>query len=206
MDKTSRYIPRKRPVQSRSRATYDAILDAAAQVLADQGYPASTTNKIADRAGVSIGSLYEYFPSKEAVFTALIEKHDQAMADSVVANFANIGQFSPKSFLEAVLRSRIKAALDFPIVESLLRAEIPQSLFSHQVEQTFERFAMGMRLFANTYPEQVRVRHLDTAIELGSTMVESTVRALANSDPSRLKDETLIQEFVDVMTHYILKA
>ena len=205
MTTSNRYKPRKRPIQSRSRATYDAILDAAAQVLAEEGYPASTTNKIAERAGASIGSLYEYFPSKEAIFAALIERLDQTTAESVINNFASVDQLRPEQFLEAVLRSRIEAALNYPELESLLRSEIPASLFIEQAENTFQRFSEGMRMFANSYPQLIRVRHLDTAIELGSIAVESVIRTLASSDPERLKDKVLVQEFIDMMTRYILK-
>jgi AcrR family transcriptional regulator len=67
--------PRKQPRQARSRETVEAILHAAAQVFAAQGYAGATTNHIAARAGVSIGSLYEYFPSKDALLVALTEAH-----------------------------------------------------------------------------------------------------------------------------------
>jgi AcrR family transcriptional regulator len=67
--------PRKQPLQSRSRETVHAILRAAAQVFSARGYAATTTNHIAARAGVSIGSLYEYFPSKDALLVALLEEH-----------------------------------------------------------------------------------------------------------------------------------
>jgi AcrR family transcriptional regulator len=66
---------RKSPLQARSRATLDAILTAAAQVFARHGYAAGTTNRIAERAGVSIGSLYEYFPNKDALLVAILEAH-----------------------------------------------------------------------------------------------------------------------------------
>nr|MDT0666011.1 helix-turn-helix domain-containing protein [Micromonospora sp. DSM 115978] len=66
---------RKRPVQERSRRTVEAILDAAAQLLATNGYQATTTNHVAERAGVSIGSLYQYFPNKDALLVALEDRH-----------------------------------------------------------------------------------------------------------------------------------
>ncbi|MBK6847886.1 MAG: TetR/AcrR family transcriptional regulator [Proteobacteria bacterium] len=69
--------PRKRPVQRRSLATVDQVLTAAAQVFETFGYAAGTTNRIAERAGVSVGTLYQYFPSKEAVAVALLERHIQ---------------------------------------------------------------------------------------------------------------------------------
>lgn len=70
-----RTTPRKAPRQERSRLTVEAILDAAARVFERHGYAAGTTNRIAERAGVSIGSLYQYFPNKDAILVALVEQH-----------------------------------------------------------------------------------------------------------------------------------
>jgi len=67
--------PRRSPAQSRSRGTVAVILEAAARVFAQHGYARGTTNRIAERAGVSVGSLYEYFPSKDAILVALAEAH-----------------------------------------------------------------------------------------------------------------------------------
>ncbi len=67
--------PRKQPSQARSRATVEAILTAAARIFTRRGYAAATTNHIADEAGVSVGSLYEYFPNKDALLAALMEAH-----------------------------------------------------------------------------------------------------------------------------------
>jgi AcrR family transcriptional regulator len=63
--------PRKRPRQARARATYAAIVDACAQLLAVDSYEALTTNGVAERAGVSIGTLYEYFPNRESIVATL---------------------------------------------------------------------------------------------------------------------------------------
>ncbi len=73
--------PRRTPVQRRSTATVEAIVEAAAQVFERHGYAAGTTNRIADRAGVSVGTLYQYFPNKDAILVALIERHlDEGVA------------------------------------------------------------------------------------------------------------------------------
>jgi AcrR family transcriptional regulator len=69
--KPKRAKPRKTPVQARAKATWNAILDAAAQVLLARGYEKATTDRIAERAGGSVGSVYEYFPNKESIFAAL---------------------------------------------------------------------------------------------------------------------------------------
>lgn len=73
--------PRRTPVQARAIATVEAIVEAAAQTFERLGYEGATTNRVAERAGVSIGSLYQYFPNKDALLVALIEAHlDDAVA------------------------------------------------------------------------------------------------------------------------------
>lgn len=75
MARTRDLKPRRSPLQERSQLTVSAILEAAAQVFAQHGYAAGTTNRIADRAGVSIGTLYQYFPNKDAILLALARQH-----------------------------------------------------------------------------------------------------------------------------------
>src|ERR1700733_5846515 len=83
MAKRTRTAPRKKPRQGRSQATVDAILVATARVLCATGYDRASTNRIALAAGVSVGSLYQYFPSKEALVAALVERHIDEMTSLV---------------------------------------------------------------------------------------------------------------------------
>jgi len=66
---------RRNPAQERARQTVDAIVEAAGQLLVEHGRIGVTTNAVAERAGVSIGSLYQYFPNKEAIFASLQDRH-----------------------------------------------------------------------------------------------------------------------------------
>jgi AcrR family transcriptional regulator len=70
-----RLQPRRKPRQVRAELTRDRILTAAAHVFAEHGYAAGTTNRIAERARVSIGSLYQYFPNKDAILAELLVRH-----------------------------------------------------------------------------------------------------------------------------------
>ena len=79
MAQRSPLSPRKQPRQRRAQETVDAILEAAARVFAERGHAAGTTNHIAAAAGVSVGSLYEYFPNKDAILVALVERQLDAM-------------------------------------------------------------------------------------------------------------------------------
>lgn len=77
--------PRKKPQQRRSRDTIDAIFEATIQVLLANGFDQTTTIQIADRAGVSIGSLYQYFPNKRALLAAIVGRHVGGVADATIA-------------------------------------------------------------------------------------------------------------------------
>ena len=74
---------RKKPLQTRSRQMVDALVEATAQTIAELGLPDTTTNHIAARAGVSVGSLYQYFDSKEALVSALLDRISAELAQLV---------------------------------------------------------------------------------------------------------------------------
>lgn len=75
--------PRKSPIQARSAATIEALQIAALQVLTREGLSRCTTTHIAERAGVSVGSLYQYYPNRDALFAAVLEKHLDGVAGAV---------------------------------------------------------------------------------------------------------------------------
>ena len=107
---------RRKPAQDRAKFTHDAILTAAAHVLEDEGEASFTTNKIAERAGVSIGSLYQYFPHKEAILVALAEREEQALLgkDDLRAR-AHREKLSP---LRLGIRSYIQMLPDTPLARA----------------------------------------------------------------------------------------
>ncbi len=79
----TRRSPRKKPAQERSKETVRALLQAAARILEQEGYERTSVNRIADVAGVSVGSLYQYFPTKEALVAAVAHK----LSDDMLAVF-----------------------------------------------------------------------------------------------------------------------
>jgi AcrR family transcriptional regulator len=79
-------IQRRKPSQARSRGSVDAIVEASAQVLEQHGYRAATTNRIAERAGVSVGTLYQYFNNKDEIFDSLIEREAARYLEALEQN------------------------------------------------------------------------------------------------------------------------
>src|SRR5215470_15241482 len=84
MARLPQITPRKTASQTRSRFTVDALIQATARILIKDGYDQASTNRIAAAAGVSIGSLYQYFPSKEAVVAAVTGRHAQELSQVVL--------------------------------------------------------------------------------------------------------------------------
>ena len=80
------YFMCKMPKQGRSKATIDSIISATTRILLEVGYDKSSTNKIANLAGISIGSLYEYFPGKEAIYAKVRRREDQRLFDLTMSH------------------------------------------------------------------------------------------------------------------------
>jgi len=121
--------PRRRPLQTRSRATVEAIVEAAARVFERHGYGAGTTNRIAERAGVSIGSVYQYFADKDAIVTAVTLRHIADGAEMLGPLLAGLAQddevADPEAALREVLRAMVGLHRDQPRLHRLLFEETP---------------------------------------------------------------------------------
>src|ERR1700691_6490396 len=97
--------PRKKPRQQRSQATVECILDATARVLCSTGYDRASTNRVALAAGVSVGSLYQYFPSKEALVAALVERHVEEMTSLLKTKLAEVQAAPLASAVETMIQA-----------------------------------------------------------------------------------------------------
>ncbi len=113
---------RRRPRQARATHTYEAILTAAAQILDRHGEADFTTNKIAARAGVSIGSLYQYFKNKQDILVALAER-EECQLDTITSNHKKAQRHS-ESPLRLGLRSYINMLPENPVARAQALAEV----------------------------------------------------------------------------------
>ena len=121
--------PRKQPRQERSRLTVERIVDAAARIFHDQGYAGATTNDIADEANVSVGSLYQYFPNKDALLVALTKRHIESATAGLADLLSGLGAGTD-------LEGLVRAVVDF-LVEQHDLDEL-HLLVMHQAPRTHE--------------------------------------------------------------------
>ncbi|MGW4248523.1 TetR/AcrR family transcriptional regulator [Nocardia sp. NPDC004722] len=137
--------PRKTPRQQRSEFTFDAILDAAARLFHQHGYAATTTNKVAELAGVSIGTLYHYIPNKDALLYALAERHLRDGAAELLAEATQLRSEQPS--LEETVRRLITAVARLhtaqPHMHRLLYEQAPRTVTSTGKLKQFEQLLAG---------------------------------------------------------------
>jgi AcrR family transcriptional regulator len=121
--------PRTAPRQQRSRETYERVLDVAAEIFEQFGYAGTTTNKVAEAAGISIGTLYHYIPDKDALLYSLTERHLASGVDSVVSVFMRLRQEAPglEESLRAVISLMVQMHLDERHLHHLLYDSAPRS-------------------------------------------------------------------------------
>src|SRR6478609_2727188 len=100
--------PRKSAVQERSRVTVHALLEATARILVREGFDKASTNRIAEQAGVSVGSLYQYFPSKEALVVAVMKRHNEVLMQLVRGALAEVSELP----LEQAVRMLVTTAIE----------------------------------------------------------------------------------------------
>ena len=201
-----RLNPRKQPVQHRSKATVDIVLVAAAQVFEAHGYAAGTTNRIAERAGVSIGTLYQYFPSKEAIAVALLERH---IADTDHRLHEWVGHMVVEQHsLSEALHDYVTGMLEMhsrqPRLQHILLEETPLPERVHQVLLEAERHAAKtVAGLLRLYPE-VRQTGLEHTCFLVVQSVESlTHRFAAHPDDQFIPRTTFVDEVVTMLVAYL---
>ncbi|MFE3445824.1 TetR/AcrR family transcriptional regulator [Nocardia sp. NPDC059180] len=130
---------RKVPRQRRSRETVDTLLEAAAQMFTREGL-ATTTNRIAERAGLSVGTLYQYFPNKHALLRAIAERHLAGAAVRLDAVFVELRATRPEfdDTMQAILEAVVDLHLDRPALHALLHRVAPRLPDEVAALQAFE--------------------------------------------------------------------
>lgn len=138
---TPRHLsPRKRPVQARATVTLDAIFEATVQVLVAEGPDRLTTTRVAKRAGVSVGTMYQYFPHKQALFYALNERYLTALADRL-DEAAQAQRGAPiADMVGAIITTYWEVKMDRPEVTRALYRSVVE-LDNEQLIETFARRA-----------------------------------------------------------------
>jgi AcrR family transcriptional regulator len=198
----TRSEPRKSPVQARSTASVDAILKATVQVLLRVGKEKLTTTRVAARAGVSVGTLYQYFPNKSALLRAALKLHvEEILAEVDEVCVAQRGQ-PVEQMAEALAVASLAVKMRDPKKGRALYAvssDVEGAKIAADAEARANKEIVGLLQSA---PEV-----LTTDLQLMATVLQSTIagmkRQLLESDMPEAQFEVMQRELVLVVRGYV---
>jgi len=188
--------PKKLPSQRRSQATFDALVEACAWLLARRGYAGTTTNHIAERAGVNIASLYEYFPGKDAIVAQVAER----LVERVLARLAQGAAHVMAGGEDQVVRLWIEWIHDVVFQEKELVAvflqQVPYAGQLAPIQATGARlleFSQQVRWHAGGF---LRRELPDPALHLLINLVTSTIMQCVLDPPPDVTPRELLDELI----------
>jgi AcrR family transcriptional regulator len=205
MVQTLATIPRKEPKQARARATREAILAAAAQILVQEGLEAATTNYIAQRAGVSIGSLYQYFPSKEAVIFALVERHVQKMQRQLEETIAEHGAAPLEEIVPTYVKAMLAAHRVEPRLHRVFSEQLPKLAGRDALMRWSEETERMIRDVLHVHRHRLRPSDLEMAAFVLLHAVEAITHSSVILRPRYLEREALADEISELIMRYLLE-
>ena len=196
MARQSLTSPRKIAIQERSRATVDSLIEATARILVKEGYDKTSTNHIAAVAGVSVGSLYQYFPSKEALVTAVIERHQQEIMQVVRAELAEVLREPVDKAVRKLVAVAVKAHRVDPELHRVLAEQIPRlGKLENSERFNSENYAL-FRTYLQSHRDELAVGDLELASFVCVTAIEALTHNAVLHNSKMLSDERM-QALID---------
>lgn len=198
---------RKQPRQARSRQMVEAVLQAAAEVFAQVGYARATTNRMAERAGVSVGSLYQYFPDKDSLLGSLLERHHAEVHEVIDRAISRLAD--PKTTLEDGLRRLLSDLVAVhrahpEQTKALSAAVLRQSPLADEIHKDDDDLVQARRV-VQLLAERPDVRagdHRAMALVLGQATAQ-LVRWLVHDTPHGADQDHLLEEVLQLLVRYL---
>jgi len=195
---------RKTAVQERSRFTVDAIYEAAIQVFTNNGYDGATTDLIAERAGVSIGTLYQYFPNKEAILIGIWNRNmDDADKgrDLFMKGVKPEDGLNPRK-IKIILKAILKLHKE-SVMPHLYFEEVPQPDFIQ--ERSREKESANIKSLQKVLGQSTNLRRqrLDIAARMTHEVMERLIHRYLTHFQDEMSEDELIEEASDMINRYL---
>jgi AcrR family transcriptional regulator len=205
MPRRPRTTPRKKPRQDRSIATVDAILDATARVLCTTGYDRASTNRIALAAGVSVGSLYQYFPSKEALVAALATRHMSSMTGVVKTKLAEVATAPMPVAVRTIIAAMFEAHAVDPRLHKVLIEEVPRIGRLENVRAVEREVEMLVASLLESRKRELRkTTNVEAMALLLVTVVEAATHAAVIAELPPARAQAVADELTDLVLRYLV--
>ena len=195
--------PRKSASQARSRATVDALIEATARILVHDGFEKTSTNRIAEVAGVSVGSLYQYFPSKEALVAAVIDRHNEEIMGIVRMALIEVADLPVDKAVRRLVTVAIEAHRINPKLHRVLAEQIPRTGQLADVEAFNREVHNLVRTYLESRRKEMRKIDLDIATFICVSTIESVAHNTVLNQAEMLPEKT-VKVLVDETTRMVV--
>lgn len=194
---------RRTPTQSRARLTVETILEATARVLVEDGYARLSTNRVARRAGVSIGTLYQYFADKDELVAALAERVAKAQVDAFVADLQQIDDQPLDDAVHTLVRGIISAKRVQPeLAHALAATQVPRLGGAHAEQHVLARLVDTVAATLRNRPD---VRTIDAGLASYALVhaINGVIQQTIAHRPRLLSDDALADVLVELCVCYL---
>ncbi|HEX2671719.1 MAG TPA: TetR/AcrR family transcriptional regulator [Polyangiaceae bacterium] len=194
---------RKGPKQQRSKVTVAAILDATVQVLERQGSDAATTSRIAEVAGVSVGTLYQYFANREAILDALQDREFERATEMMSRVLSRGAYQTDREVARAVIEGLLELHSAAPTLHRVLVVAGLSVTPTERVQAFDMRIIAVVKSFLSLAKVRIRRANLDAAAFVVYQAVRASMLACVVERPAGLDSETLVDELTDLVLRYL---
>lgn len=170
-----RVRPRKMPTQARAKATVEVIMEAAARILVRHGFEGMTTNRVAEKAGVSVGSLYQYFPNKESLVAELELRHHAELRAAFEEALPQAREMDVAGAVSLLIQSAIKVHRINPELHRVLSEEIPRIGTAPEFKAFEQEVYEILKAFFNARRSEICVPDTGVAAFIVLRAVEASV-------------------------------
>jgi len=199
MKASERAFTRRQPKQQRSHQIVEAVLEATQRVLRRQGAEAITTNRVAEAAGVSIGSLYQYFADKQAIFTALYDRHVDEVRHVIERTMADCTSASLEDFTRELVEGLANVHTEHAELHEIVSAAVPEGAhgFKSALQAVFERAILLAEQDRYTPDETKRM------LFVLPNMVEALVHGVAHQNRAVISRNAAKDEAIRTVLVYL---
>jgi AcrR family transcriptional regulator len=197
-------LPRRTPRDRLGQNIVDAILESATQLLSREGYAALSTNRIAELAGVSIGSLYQYFPGKQAVLAALARRLEHRALEIFARTLATLGQEPVRRIAHALIADLASERLGELAARREILREVPRGWTEDESREVDRTVIDGLAEHLASRDDVRAGNHRIMAL-IATHAVEAVLESAVLHDPELLRDPEFLRELAELPARYLAR-
>lgn len=198
-----RAAPRKKPVQRRSRAMVEVLVEATTRVLLKDGYEACTTNRVADVAGVSVGSVYQYFPNKESLVVAVMERHQAQLQAAMVERLSQLGDADLSTAVHEMVGAMLEVQRLQPRLHRVLLEQVPRIGAMRRLHELNNEYAPMIEAWLEAHRDELGITNPSVAAYVLIGAVEGVLSRVLLEKPGWLELGLLQDQLTRLVLSYL---